>query len=401
MDNIQERRERVYPGGLGRTSAYLGRPAPTLVRGSGYYVWDSEGVQKIDLNNNFTTLLHGHAHPEVTAAATRALEAGACFGLPNPKEVAHAESLLSRVPWCDQVRYTNSGTEAVMTAVRMARALTRRDRVLGLSSSYHGTGEALLPMQGTIAGVPQGVTDDVLLVAPNDADELRAMFSLHGGEIAAIVLDMMPMNAGGRPLNPQFVATAATLARQHGALVIVDEVISFRLHVQGFANAVYDLYPDLLVTGKSIGGGLPMGAILGRRDVMTILDSSKPGALFHGGTFTGNPVSMSAGLVAMNLFHADEVGRLNELGERLRAGLTEGGQVSGWTANGYGSVVRLNSRDQNPARRMRDLFWIAFEEGIALAPSGTLCVSTPMNDEVIDTLIERLACCFHKIDSGA
>ncbi|WP_246136738.1 aspartate aminotransferase family protein [Leekyejoonella antrihumi] len=398
--DIRERQALVYPGGVGRSSGYLGRPAPTLVRGKGYYVWDAEGSQKVDLSNNFTTLVHGHAHREVTAAAVRALENGACFGLPNSDEVRHAEVLLERVPWCDYVRYTSTGTEATMTAVRMARAISGRDKILGLSPSYHGMGDALLSMIGMTAGVPRGVSDDVLLVAPDDRHALVEAFAQHGDTIAAVVLDLMPMSAGGRPLSPAFVASVASLAQQHGALLVVDEVISFRLAVQGFANAVYGLLPDLLVTGKAIGGGLPIGAILGRRDVMGILDSSKPRSIFHGGTFTGNPVTMSAGYAAMKLFQVDEVGRLNALGERLRNGLSKTGEPFGWTANGYGSVVRLEPRSQEPDERLRQLFWIAFEEGVALAPSGTLCVSTPMDDTVIDSLVERMSRCFHRLGSS-
>lgn len=392
--DIQERRARVYPGGLGRASSYLGRPSPTLIKGKGYHVWDEKGSQKIDLNNNFTTLVHGHAHPEVTAAAVNALGNGACFGMPNADEIRHAEALLERVPWCDHVRYANTGTEAVMTAVRMARAITGRDMVLGIKASYHGTGDALLPMNGTTRGVPQRVVTDVLVVAPEDADALAASFAQHGDAIAAVVADLMPMSGGGRPVSPAFVGSVASLARQHGALLIVDEVISFRVAVPGFANAAYGLHPDLLVTGKSIGGGLPMGAILGPRDIMSILDSSQACSIEHGGTFTGNPVSMSAGLAAMKLFQADEVERINALGDRLRDGLRKTGEPFGWTANGYGSVVRLEPVGQDPAARLRQLFWLAFEEGVVLTPSGTLCVSTPMDEQVIDSLVERISGCF-------
>lgn len=392
--DIKARRMRVYPGGVGRTTGYLGEPAPTLVRGEGYYVWDSDGDRKIDLSNNFTALVHGHAHPEVTAAAVRALENGASFGLPNPDEVRHAEVLLDRVPWCDHVRYTNSGTEAMMTAVRIARAATGRDKILGLLPSYHGTGDSLLPMTGNIRGVPRGVTNDVLLMAPNDVGGMANAFTEHDGEIAAVVLDLMPAAAGGQPLKPDFVASVASLARQYGALLIVDEVISFRIAVQGFADSHYDLQPDLLVTGKVIGGGLPIGVVLGTREVMAVLDPPHPRSIDHGGTFSGNPVSMSAGIAAMELFTGDEVARLNKLGDRLREGLRVGGASWGWDVNGYGSVVRLVSTGPDPVAHLRQLFWTAFADGVSLSPTGTVAISTPMDEGVVDTLIDRVTSCF-------
>ncbi len=398
---IEKRRERLFPGGVGRWSGFLGDYAsPTAVRGRGHLIEDQDGRELIDLNNNFTVLVHGHAHPAIVAAGVEALQDGACFGLPNVHELDHAEALVERVPWVEQVRYTNTGTEAVMTAVRVARAHTGREKILIVSPSYHGTADAVLPVTASVRGVPQGVLRDTLLVAPDDVEGLRAMFEQHRDELAAFVLDLMPVAIGARPLSAEFVSTARELSARAGTLMIVDEVISFRLARAGFAHAHYGLEPDLLAIGKVVGGGLPIGAVLGRAQVLAVLDPHDPQAIFHGGTFSGNPLSMRCGLAALELYDDDAIDRLNHLGDRLREALRAAGRPHGWEVGGWGSVLRLMPLPDDSLARRRALWQAAYANGLAMAVSGTLCLSTPMDEAIVDDVARRFARSFEQVAAG-
>ncbi|MBS1886203.1 MAG: aminotransferase class III-fold pyridoxal phosphate-dependent enzyme [Actinobacteria bacterium] len=384
-----EKRAELLPGGYGRSSFFVGKPPPRAVAGEGYLLRDETGAELIDVHNNFSVLLHGHAHPEITAAAVAAARRGACFGLPNAGELEHAEALLARVPWAQQVRYTNSGTEAVMTAVRVARAVTGRDRIVVLSPAYHGTADPVLVSSAATRGVPAGTLADVLTVAPDDVPGLRATVAEHGSQLAAIVLDLVPARAGNRPLEAGFVAAAQMLAADCGALLVVDEVISFRHGLGGVALSLYDLEPDLLVVGKLIGGGFPVGAVLGRAETMRVLDPAAPDALLHGGTFTANPVTMSAGRAALDLYDEAAVARLEALGARAQERLGAVARAHGWDVVGHGSVVRLAPQADDDAARTR-LWWEAYRDGVLLSPSGVLSLSTPMDDGVVDEIAARL-----------
>lgn len=384
----------LLPGGYGRSTYYTGAPSPYAVRGQGCRVWDDRGRELIDANNNFTSLIHGNAHPEITEAATKALSDGASWGIPNLYEWELADVLLSRLSDLDQVRFANSGTEAVMSAVRIARAATGRDRVIVTKGGYHGTSDVALAAGGpaNTRGVPRGVIDDVTAVPLNDAEFLRQAIEAEPGAYAAIILDLLPNRAGLLRISEDFVSTARELATRHGIVLIIDEVISLRLGLHGLSGA-YGVSPDLLTTGKTIGGGFAVGAIVGRGELMSEVDPTRAGSLPHGGTFSGNPVSMAAGAVALRLYNETEVKRLNSLGDSARESVAARVADVGWEVRGQGSLLRAvpAGSEKVDADTQHRLWWESYNRGLLGSPANLLSLSTPMDQVVADEIADRLA----------
>ncbi|MFZ3572195.1 aspartate aminotransferase family protein [Streptomyces sp. BH097] len=384
----------LLPGGYGRSTYYTGAPSPYAVRGEGYRVWDDRGRELIDANNNFTSLIHGNAHPEITEAATKALSSGASWGIPNLNEWELADRLLSRLPDLDQVRFTNSGTEAVMSAIRIARAGTGRDRVIVTKGGYHGTSDiALVPGGPTYTrGVPQGVIDDVTAVPLNDIEFLRQSVEAAPDEYAAIILDLLPNRAGLLRISDDFVTTARELATRYGIVLIIDEVISLRLGLHGLSGE-YGIAPDLLTTGKTIGGGFAVGAVVGLGSLMSEVDPTRPGSLPHGGTFSGNPVSMAAGAAALRLYSESEAKRLNGLGDAARESVKDRVSSVGWEVRGRGSLLRAvpaGSQKVDESTQHR-LWWESYNRGLLGSPANLLSLSTPMDQAVVDDIADRLS----------
>jgi len=366
------------------------------VRGEGFKLWDDQGRELIDLNNNFTTLVHGHAHPAIVEAAIAAVRSGASFGMPTLSEIRHARTLLARIQGHQQVRYTNSGTESMLLATRIARAHTRRERLLMVRGSYHGWADPILPTGGEhfLRGVTAGVRKDSIVIPFNDVQALVETIEADPRTYAAILLDLIPNRVGMQRLSPEYVQTARHLADRYGIALIVDEVISFRLAAGGLSS-VYGLVPDMIAFGKPIAGGFPAGAVTGKAEWMSELDPLSPqGKLEHGGTFSANPVSMEAGVAALNLLDADAIDRINSYGDRARARLKERVKAVGWEARGYGSIMRLFPLHQPDNRAVlelqRQLWWQAYERGVTLAKHGVCAFSTPMNTAVVDQVVEVL-----------
>lgn len=384
----------LLPGGYGRSTYYTGAPSPYAIRGEGYRVWDDRGHELIDANNNFTSLIHGNAHPEITEAATKALAAGASWGIPNLYEWELADLLLSRLPDLDQVRFANSGTEAVMSAIRIARASTGRERVIVTKGGYHGTSEVALVPGGPAyqRGVTRGVINDVTAVPLNDVDILRQEIEAAPDSYAAIILDLLPNRAGLLRISEDFVHTARELATRYGIVLIIDEVISLRLGFNGFSSE-YGVSPDLLTTGKLIGGGFPVGAVAGRAELMAEVDPTRPGSLPHGGTFSGNPVSMAAGAVALRLFTQEEVKRLNHLGDTTRDAVNLRIAAAGWEVRGRGSLLRAvpAGAEKVDEQTQHELWWASYERGLLGSPANLLSLSTPMDEMVAGDIADRLA----------
>lgn len=384
----------LLPGGYGRSTYYTGQPSPYAVRGAGYRVWDDRGLELIDANNNFTSLIHGNANPEITEAATTALAAGASWGIPNLYEWELAELLLSRFPGLDQVRFTNSGTEAVMSAIRIARGATARDRVIVTKGGYHGTSDVALAAGGPAytRGVPAGVTRDVTPIPLNDIAALREAIEAAPNEYAAIILDLLPNRAGLLRITKEFVLAARELASQHGIVLIIDEVISIRLGLHGLSGE-YGIAPDLLTTGKTIGGGFAVGAVLGLAELMAEVDPTRAGSLPHGGTFSGNPVSMAAGAAALRLYPESEIVRLNALGDAARASAQLKLTGSGWEVRGWGSLLRAvpEGSEKVPEDVQHRLWWESYNRGLLGSPANLLSLSTPMDKAVVDEIVDRLA----------
>lgn len=424
---LYERAKLVLPGGNTRTTVYM-EPHPIYAeRGQGCRMWDVDGNLYYDCINNFTAMIHGYNHPAVTAAVTAQLPLGSAFGAPTLSEIELAELLVERLPSVDQIRFANSGTEGVMMAIKAARAFTGRPKIVKIEGAYHGSYDYSevsldsspsnwgdMPASTPYAkGTPKGVLDDVLVVPFNDAEALQAVFKAHGDEIAGILIDPMPNRAGLIPARRDYLEAAVEVAHGAGALVIFDEVISFRLGYEG-AQGLWNIRPDLTVLGKIIGGGFPVGAVAGRAEVMAVFDPSrgKP-ALPHGGTFTANPVTMLAGLASMKALTRESFAHLDKIGDFLRAGINAAMKkhgVSGMCV-GLGSLFKVHFTS-NPVtdyrsvypgageRKMLDVFHKGcLKRGILAASYGLFALSTAMTEEdagnilaaIDDTLAEVAA----------
>jgi glutamate-1-semialdehyde 2,1-aminomutase len=332
---------------------------------------DVDGHRVIDLQNNYTALIHGHAYEPIVRAATAALSEGSAFGLPTGSEIELAECLASRVGWAERWRFANSGTEAVMMAVRAARAATGREGLVRFANCYHGSWDAVV-RRGS-HGVPAAAQRDVLTLALGDEEAFVAALDEHEGRLAAVLLDAMPNRAGLEPLPDSFVRLVREQTERRGIALVIDEVITFRL-APGGLHGLYGIEGDLITLGKMIGGGFPVGAVGGRAEFMDVFDPRRPDAVAHGGTFSANPVTMRAGLAGLEAFGSVAIDRINGLGDRLREGLVE----RGWSVTGQGSLLQIGSQDPT------GLWWRLYEAGVLIAGNGLVCVSTPMDERVIE-----------------
>ena len=404
------------PGGNSRTTIFM-KPYPIYAaRGEGCRVWDLDGAGYIDCINNFTSLIHGHAHPTLIEAATKQLQLGSAFGLPTESEIDLAELLVERLPAVDQVRFANSGTEAVMMALKAARAFTGRPKIAKCEGAYHGSydyAEVSLdpapeawgrnaPVSVAYAkGTPDNVLADVVAIPFNDVDAAVALIREYGPELACVLVDPMPNRAGLAPADKAYLDALRAVTREVGALLIFDEVITFRLGFRG-AQGLWDIEPDLTTLGKIIGGGFPVGAIAGRSEFMAVFDprDGKP-ALPHGGTFSANPVTMRAGIAAMQLLDDAAFARLEAIGQTVRDGIDAAfrrHRLAGGTV-GLGSLLKVHFADR-PVRDYRSAYMTEVEakrlavfnlgllnRGVLAAGYGLMALSTPMIDADVDNII--------------
>jgi glutamate-1-semialdehyde 2,1-aminomutase len=384
----------LLPGGYGRSSlASVGQYSPVAVRGSGYRLWDEAGTEILDFHNNFTALIHGHGHPAIVKAASEALRDGVTFGLPNLSELQHARALLTRLDQLDQVRYTNSGTEAVALAVRVARAHTGRDICAFVQRSYHGWADlpTLAGAQTRPRGVPEGVAKDAVILSINDEQGFDDALRGREEQFAAVVLDFMPNKAGMTQLDPRFVGGIERACREHGIALIADEVVNLRTAPGGLHRA-YGARPDLVAVGKLIGGGLPIGAVAGTIEWMNELDPFRAGAIDHGGTFSGSPIAMEAGLASLELFDDAALLRLNELGDAARTALAARLASLEWEARGRGSLMRFCPLGSGASSPLQQSLWReAYSRGVLITQQAMAVLSTPMTDTVISDFIEVIA----------
>jgi len=404
-----ERARKVMPGGNTRTTVFIDPFPIYAARGEGCRVWDVDGNAYYDCINNFTAMIHGYGHPDVTAAVIDQMPHGTAFGAPTESEIELAELLVERLPSVEQIRFANSGTEAVMMAIKAARAFTERPKIVKIEGAYHGSYDFAevsldsapgnwgdLPASTPYArGTPRGVLDDVIAVPFNDVEALRAVFAAHGAAIAGVLIDPMPNRAGLIPARRDYLDAMVGIAHAAGALVIFDEVIAFRLGHSG-AQGLWGISPDLTALGKIIGGGFPVGAVGGRAEVMAVFDPTggKP-ALPHGGTFTANPVTMRAGLAAMRALTPESFARLDRLGDLLREGIAAALARHGLAGQcvGLGSLFKVHftalpvtdyrSVYSGPAERKKlDAFHKGLiDRGVLSASYGLFALSTPMTED--------------------
>jgi glutamate-1-semialdehyde 2,1-aminomutase len=413
---LYEQAKRFLPGGVSRNTL-LRAPHPFYAAsGKGCLLTDVDGVQRIDFANNMASLIHGHAHPAIVAAVAAQLQRGTAYTMATEVEIEHAEHLVGRSPNFAKIRFMNSGTEAVMAALKAARAFTGRPRIAKVEGSYHGTydyaevsqaptpaswGEADHPVSVPLArGTPRGVLDDVVILPFDRPEAALALLDAHRDEVAAVLIDPMAHRIGMVPASKVFVGALGRWAKANGALLIFDEVITFRTEVGGM-QARHDVAPDLTAMGKIIGGGFPAGAVAGREEVMAVFASGPQGLrLPHSGTFSANPITMTAGLTAMRLYDAAAVARINALGRLARARIAEAIARVGAPAcvTGAGSMFRIHMKAAPPTdyrsafpdpaeKKALDQFVDGmFDNGIVLVGTAAGMLSTVMGEAEIDRL---------------
>ena len=416
--DLFERAKAVMPGGCSRNTV-LRKPHPIYaVRGEGCYVHDVEGVQRIDFANNVASLIHGHAHPAIVAAVSEQLARGTAFTVGTEVEIEYAEHMCSRNAGFERIRFVNSGTEAVMSSLKAARAYTGRPKIAKVEGSYHGLydyaetsqtakpdnwGPAERPASTPVSrGTPQHALDDVVVIPFNDPQRAIELLDAHADEIACVLVDVLPHRIGLIPASTEFLSALREWTQANGALLIFDEVITFRSNYGG-AQQWYDVQPDLTALGKMIGGGFPVGGIAGRAEVMEVMNPlNGPPAFPLYGTFSANPVTMTAGKTAMTLFDPAAVEAINALGEAARNGLHEAIRIADVPVcvTGRGSMFRLHLSESAPqnyreaylpperASLLARFVGHLFDGGLLMVETGTGILSTAMRQEEIDRLAE-------------
>jgi glutamate-1-semialdehyde 2,1-aminomutase len=418
--DLYQRAKKVMPGGVSRNTILRHPHPPYAVSSSGCRVTDMEGVERIDFSNNMASLIHGHCFAPMVDAVTEQLQRGSAFTMGTEVEVEFAEHLCSRNPAFEKVRFVNSGTEAVMGCLKAARAFTGRPKIAKVEGAYHGQydyaevsqtagpanwGDPAAPASVPVAqGTPASALSEVVILPFNDPEGAIALLERHKTEIACVLLDLLPHRVGLRPANKDFVAAIRKWTLANGALLVADEVITFRSTLGG-AQEWYGEVPDLTALGKAIGGGFPVGAICGRAQVMDVMDPLADKIIFpHSGTFSANPITMTAGLVAMRHFDQAAVAELNALADRARANLTQVIEASGVPAciTGGGSLFRLHLKPTPPTnyrecyatpeqnRQLKVLLDHLFHEGLIMINTCSAALSTAIGDKEINALVSGI-----------
>jgi glutamate-1-semialdehyde 2,1-aminomutase len=385
-DALFQRALALIPGGVNspvRACRSVGSNPPFIARGEGSHIFDADGNDYIDYVGSWGPLLLGHRHPEILAALDRALTLGTSFGAPTEQEITLAEAICRAVPSIEMVRLVNSGTEATMSAIRVARGFTGRDLIVKFEGCYHGHVDSLLVKAGSglatlgiadTRGVPKAFADTTIALPYNSPDAVEAAFRARGSEIAAVIVEPVVGNMGCVPPQPGYLEALREITARHGALLIFDEVMTgFRVAFGG-AQQRYNIRPDLTTLGKVIGGGLPVGAYGGRRDIMSQVAPAGP--IYQAGTLSGNPLAVAAGLAMLRHLeaHPEIYDRLEQHGAALAAAAP-----AGVTVNRVGSMFTFFFTDQpvtdyESAKRSDTAkfgrFWCSMlDQGVYLAPS--------------------------------
>lgn len=412
---IFERAQRVLTDGGSRTTIRIAPYSIYVAKAQGKYVTDVDGNVLFDLNYNYTAMIHGHSHPAIVEAVKRQIEKGTGFSFASESEFALAELLCARCDNFDKIRFMNSGTEAVMQAIKAARAYTGKPKIAKCENSYHGSydfAEVSLGVEPTdlaegdpvsrpyTYGTPQGVLDDVVVIPLNDVSNARRILEEHVDDLAAVLFDPIGANLARIPPTKEFLAMLQSFCDQHDTLLIADEVIAFRAGMAG-VQGDRGIRADLTTLGKIIGGGFPIGAVAGRADVMAVFEAGETKAkVSHGGTFNANPVTMVAGHTAMQMLTEESFAKLNALGDAFRKGIQEVFALTNTegTAEGQYSIFGITTMDpdlddsttRGHVYQSNGLHRYMVQHGYWLTPglAGVLC--TLMDNADIDPFCETL-----------
>jgi glutamate-1-semialdehyde 2,1-aminomutase len=411
---------KYIPGGVNspvRAFRAVGGQPFFVNKARGAHVWDVDGNDYVDYVLTWGPAILGHTHPKIISAVKTAADHGTSFGIPNPYEVTMAKLICSLVPSVQKVRMTNSGTEACMSAIRLARGFTKRDKIIKFDGCYHGHADSLLVKAGSgaltfgnpdSAGVPAAFTQHTIVLPYNDVDAVKAAFAANKNQIAGIIVEPVPGNAGVYLPKPGYLEFLSTITKADGALLIFDEVMTgFRL-ARGGAQERFGITPDLSCFGKVIGGGLPVGAFGGRAEIMDCL--APVGPVYQAGTLSGNPIAMAAGIAALEELGVNQKSenayqKLEEIGAQLEAGLCDAAKSAKVhvTFNRCGSmfcgyftsepVWNLDDAMKSDRERFKKYFHGLLNEGVYIAPSQFEAgfISTAHSEADIDKTVKAAA----------
>jgi glutamate-1-semialdehyde 2,1-aminomutase len=416
-----DRAKAVLPGGETR-EAVTYKPYPTFMdHGRGCRLWDVDGNEYIDFLGNYTSLVHGHCDPDVDAAVRSQLEKGSVLGSPVVSQAQHAEMLRARIPSVDMVRYTNSGTEATMWAIKAARAISGRDRIVKIEGGYHGSQDdakvGLIPDLAQNGGIPRptisghgvvkNVLDNVATAPFNDLAIMERILDLHRGKVAAILIEPVLASLGVVTPRAGYLRGVRELANRYGVYLIFDEVQTFRLSLGGM-QLLEDVRPDITALGKLIGGGYAVGAFGGSREIMDRFDfdEADPDSIHHSGTFNGNDITMAAGIAAMSKYDQRAIDRLSGMGETFGRRMNDAFAKLGLRGQftGLSSMWNVHFRDGEIATALdfvhglipclelqRLLHLELLNRGIFTAKRGFFVLSTPMTEEEIERCVREFS----------
>ena len=418
---IYNRARNVLTGGVSRNTIYRDPHPYYVAKAKGSYVTDIEGVERIDFANNMASLIHGHSHPAIVEAVIDQLQKGTAFTMGTEAEVKFAELLIERSNSFERMRFVNSGTEAVMTMLKTSRVYTNKPKIAKAEGAYHGTydyaevsqtsnpsnwGSIEKPnVNRVVEGTPQRVLDDMVIFPFNDIERTLNILDEHADEIACVLIDPVPHRVGLFPATNEFIEAVYNWTRNNNSLMVFDEVVTYRVNYGGKQDS-YSVKPDLTAMGKIIGGGFPIGALAGRADIMEVLDPS--GKILrhpHSGTFSANPISTTAGRVAMELFDQEAVLKLNALTNKAINQIEESIKIADVPVSitGAGSMFRLHMQENKPncyreAYHTKDkktlinelLDYMFIEENIMMINTGACMFATTLTQKEVDRLSEGL-----------
>ncbi|MDG1277696.1 MAG: glutamate-1-semialdehyde 2,1-aminomutase [Algoriphagus sp.] len=405
--------QNFIPGGVNspvRAFRAVGGDPLFIKKANGAFIYDEDDNEYIELINSWGPMILGHNNPMIREAVIKAMEDGTSFGAPTAKEVEIAELIVSMVPSVEKVRMVNSGTEATMSAIRVARGFTGRDKFIKMEGHYHGHGDSFLIAAGSGAmtmgnpdspGVTKGTAKDTLLAPYNDLQAIERLVEANKGEIAALILEPVPGNMGLCLPLPGYLEGLREICTREGIVLIFDEVMTgFRL-AKGGAQELYGVTPDMTTLGKIIGGGMPVGAYGGKKEIMEFV--SPAGPVYQAGTLSGNPIAMAAGLTMLNYLneHSEVYAKLNHIGTKLSEGIMKINESMdfGFTVNRLGSmysfffstepVIDFESAKKSNTVLFGKYFQAMLHRGVYLAPSQfeSLFLSTALSDDLIDRIL--------------